>query len=169
MDNFIYKKKWYSGATPVNPKKATGTLTISGVVADGQTVTIGSKVYEFDTNSTVTAGNIAVDVSGGLTAPAAVTALVSAITANDKVVDAVDGAGDTVVVTAKAVGTGGNVASTETMTNGSWGDVTLTGGQYGTPCPEKNTLVFASPYYYLCTIGGNRDDVEWKRFTPATY
>lgn len=113
-----------------NGTKSTGTLTFAGVVNDGQTVTIGTKVFEFDTNSSVGAGNIAVDVSGGASAAQAVTALVAAIVANAATLDftAVDGAGDTVVVTWDYEGTAGNVASTETCANASWGGATLTGG-----------------------------------------
>ena len=51
--------------------KATQTLTISGVVKDSETVTIGSdsgnRVYEFDGNSSVTSGNVAVDISASMT------------------------------------------------------------------------------------------------------
>jgi hypothetical protein len=289
MDNFIYKKKWFTAIIPANPKtasgtltisdvvtdaetvvigdntyeidindtftagniqvdvadlrnQATGTLTFSGTVSDGETVTIGTRIYEFDTaaESTITEGHVRVDVSAAQTATAAITALVAAITgdasavvtavdgegdtvvvtsiakgttgndyastttcanaswgaaklaggldtitaanavvglvvaiaANDEVVNVADGDGDTVVVTAKAVGTGGNdIAVSTTLTNGTWGtDVTaLSGGQYGTPCPDKDTLLYVLPYYYLCTVAGNKDDVAWQRFTPATY
>jgi len=110
--------------------KAAGTLTFTGVVADGQTVTIGASVYEFDTGGGVTPGNVAVNVSGGVTAPLAVTALVAAITGDAAaVVTAADGTGDTVVCTAKAWGTAPNAyATTTTCTNATWGAVTLTGG-----------------------------------------
>lgn len=48
---------------------ATGTLTISGVVVDGETVTIGTEVFEFDTHddSTITSGRVRVDISGDAT------------------------------------------------------------------------------------------------------
>jgi len=52
--------------TPVNAVNAAGTLTISGVVKDGEKVTIGDDVYEFlaDEAQTKTApGNIAVDIT----------------------------------------------------------------------------------------------------------
>lgn len=163
------KTKWFSAASPVNPKKATGTLTFTGVVADGETVTIGSEIYEFKTSGNAGVGKIKVDVSGGVTASDAVTALVAAITANSAIVDAVDGAGDTVVVTYKTVGTDGNVASTETCVNASWGNTTLTGGQYGTSCSEVNTIVADGTYYYLCTQAGNKDNVVWKRFQLADF
>jgi hypothetical protein len=91
--------------TPVNAVNAYATLTFTGAVSDTETITIGADVYEFDTNSSVTPGNIAVDVSGGATAPDAVTALVAAITTSGtEPVSGVDGTGDTVVVTADVAG-----------------------------------------------------------------
>lgn len=45
----------------------TGTITISGTVADTETVTIGTVVFEFDTNGAVTAGRQRVDISAGAT------------------------------------------------------------------------------------------------------
>ena len=53
-------------ATPVNAVAATGTLTISGVAIDGETVTIGTDVYEFcaDTAQSLTAGSdFAIDIT----------------------------------------------------------------------------------------------------------
>jgi hypothetical protein len=116
---------------------ATGTVTFSGSVSDGDIVTIGTRVYEFDTAANpgaITAGRVRVNVNGGATASAAVTALVTAITGDTSaVVTAVDGALDTVVVTAKttysgAAGnaivftkTGANIAvdGAGTLTNGA--------------------------------------------------
>lgn len=64
----------------------------------------------------------------------AVTALVAAINANnDSAVTAVDGDGNTVVVTAKTKGASGNeVGTTETMSNGAWGAEVLEDGANGT-------------------------------------
>jgi len=261
--------KWFGDATPKNAKKATGTLTISGVVSDAQIVTVGSKTYEFDIDNTITAGRIKVDIadlrnqatgtltftgvpvaaetvtvgtevyelvaaaediavptnipvvlgvtltadnavtklaeaisansaivdavgnttadtvvlvadvkgtagnsidttttcsnatfgganlSGGLdtiTAPNAVTALVTAITVNDTSVVAADGAGDTVVVTYGVVGTEGNsIVTTKTMTNGLWAAATLTGGQYATPFKASAGFIIISGTWYICT------------------
>lgn len=65
-------------------------------------------------------------------AGAAITALVAAITADTSaVVTAVDGAGDTVVATAKTAGTAGNaIALAETMANAAWAgaETVLAGG-----------------------------------------
>lgn len=51
--------------TPVNAAAANGTLTISGAVIDGETVTIGADTYEFaaDVALSVTAGRIPVDIN----------------------------------------------------------------------------------------------------------
>lgn len=56
--------------TPVNATASTGTLTISGVVVDGQTFTIGTEVYEFcaDAAQSLTAGSdYAVDIEASTT------------------------------------------------------------------------------------------------------
>ena len=97
--------------------------TVGNAIVTTETFTAGSNVFDAGTLGTTTAGT---DCS----AANAVTALVAAITGDTSaVVTAVDGAGDTVVVTAKATGTAANsYASTETMANGSWGSATLTGG-----------------------------------------
>ena len=47
---------------------ATGTLTISGTVPDGETVTIGTRVYEFDTDGSTTGDNQVADISASATA-----------------------------------------------------------------------------------------------------
>ena len=58
-------------ATPVNAVASQGTLSISGVVIDGETVTIDGDVYEFladAAQSKTSAGNIAVDITSHTTA-----------------------------------------------------------------------------------------------------
>jgi hypothetical protein len=57
--------------TPTNAAAATGTLTLSGVVIDGETVSVGADVYEFcaDAAQSLTAGStIAVDITASVTA-----------------------------------------------------------------------------------------------------
>lgn len=155
--------------TPVNAVAATGTLTFTGVVADAQTVTIGTRVYEFDTNAAVTEGHIAVDVSGGVTAAAAVTALVAAITGDtDAVVTAVDGAGDTVVVTAKIAGVSGNaIATTKVATNATWAQVHLTGGVNGT-VGQDGALMKDTSYLYIATAENTVADANWASIDLAS-
>lgn len=59
-------------------------LRLASNVADAETVTIGSQVYEFDTaaSPTITAGNVRVDVNAAQTPTAASAALVLAINNN---------------------------------------------------------------------------------------
>lgn len=59
-----------------------GYLYLTSTVSDAETVTINSRVYEFKTSGAAGAGHVKVDVSGGVTADAAITALVAAINAD---------------------------------------------------------------------------------------
>lgn len=63
-----YDDKWFSSATPVNAVKANGTLTIGGVVIEGETFTIGDTTGEFNAGGGITVGNIEVDISSYTTA-----------------------------------------------------------------------------------------------------
>lgn len=150
--------------TAVNAVSATGALTFSGAVSDGETVTIGADVYEFDTDEDVAEGNILVDVSGGATAAAAVTALVAAITANTgSAVSAVDGTGDVVNVTAKTKGAAGNAIATVTdCANGAWGAGTLTSGVNGTVA-DKGTILVDASYIYVATDANTVSGASWKK------
>lgn len=171
------KSKWFSDVTPKNPKPATATLTFSGAIEVAETVTIGDDVFEFvaTADDITEETNIPVVVGDVLTAENAVAKLTAAINAKSEIVTAVavnTDETDAVVVSYIAVGTAGNSISVETdVTNASWGnDVTkLSGGQYGTPCPEVNSIVYVDPYYYWCDKEGNKDNVSWKRFIPATF
>ncbi len=122
---------------------ATGTLTISSTnnAVDGETCTIGTKVYTFQDTLTNVDGHIhigadkaatlanlahAINASGGT--PGTDYALLNTVNA-----DVTATVASPMVVTAKVEGTAGNaVATTETMTNGSWGNTTLTGGTSST-------------------------------------
>jgi hypothetical protein len=111
----------FSGSASVLTAKVEGTVGNSIVTTE--TFQAGGNVFDAATLGTTTAG-------ADCAAAAAVTALVSAIIADtNAVVSAVDGAGNTVVVTQKITGEAGNdTATTETMSNGAWGAATLTGG-----------------------------------------
>lgn len=153
-------------SAPVNAVAATGTLTFTGAVSDGETVTIGDDVYEFDTDASVTSGNILVDVSGGATASDAVTALVAAITASDtQGVGAADGTGDTVDLTADTKGTAANsIATTETCANGSFGAATLENGVDSTTAVKGQMYVDAS-YLYVSIAASTVSTTNWRRVT----
>jgi hypothetical protein len=57
-----------------NATYAAEDFTLSGDVSDGETVSIGSQAYEFDTDSSVMEGNILVDVSGDQSPGSAISA-----------------------------------------------------------------------------------------------
>jgi hypothetical protein len=168
--------KWFSDASPKNPKKATATLTFTGNVADAQTVTIGTEIYEFKTSGNAGTGKIKVDVSGGVTPEKASAALVAAIKDSSALVEASAAENDDenweVTINYKSVGTAGNAITVgTTVTNASFGQGVskLSGGQLGTPCSIRNVVVYAAPFYYWCEKEGSDHTVSWKRFTPAAY
>lgn len=102
------------------------TALIGGVagnsIATTETFTAGTNVFDATTLGTTTAGT-------NCSAANAVTALVGSIEANSYLVNAVDGDGDTVALTAAEYGADGNsITTTETMTNGSFGHAHLEGG-----------------------------------------
>ena len=170
-----FQKKWFDEASPTNPKAASAPLTFDGVVVAAETVTIGEKVFEFvaDADEVAEGTDYAVVVGSTLTADNAVTKLADAINANlTDVVAAKDTTKDTCTITYKTVGTEGNaVTVATTCTKASFGEevTKLSGGQYGTPCPVVDTIVYTSPYYYWCDQEGGESTVSWKKFTPASY
>lgn len=117
---------------------ANNTLTLTGNAVADETVTIGSKTYTWKTSVSTTANQVKI----GATASDSIDNLIAAInhgagsgtvygsaTTAHPSGTASAGAGDTMLFTASAVGTAGNsIATTETMTNGSWGFATLSAG-----------------------------------------
>lgn len=122
----------------ISGQAASGTLTLTGNAVDAETVIIGSTTYTWRTAITAAA----YDVLIGASASASLDNLISAInrtgaagiayseaTTRHTSVSAAPGAGDTMVVTALTAGVSGNtIATTETMTNGSFGAATLGAG-----------------------------------------
>jgi hypothetical protein len=161
---------WFNG-TPQNSSKATATFTLDGNVNDGETVSVGEKTYEFDTNGSVTAGNVKVDVSvGGVGAANAIAKLLIAIAANSTDVTAEAGEGTDAVVSYAFVGTEGN--STEVSTtcvNGSWGSgvTKLSGGLYATPAKCRSFIVLDGTFY-IATEGIDKyHTTGWQSFTGS--
>jgi len=63
----VFHMPWFHGA-PQNAKKASATLTISGIVSDQQNVVIGNNTYEFDMDNNLANGlAIQVDMTSVLT------------------------------------------------------------------------------------------------------
>lgn len=140
---------------------ATGTITLDGDVADGETVTIGTRVYEFDTNSSIT-GDVAVDVSGGVDKATAQAALLAAVNGDGSAVASLGAfAADASTVTADTVGTGGNsIATTETGTNIAFAGATLGGAIDGAAIDvTREDVVAAINRSSSGTITGTNGDV----------
>ncbi len=153
---------------------ATGTLTLSGNVSSGQTVTIGvgtgQKVYSFV--NTINGGSGANQVLVGASASASLDNLIAAInggtgsgtlygppTEAHTQVTAAAGAGDTMVITAKlddATGSFGNtIVTSETLVNGSWGAATLTGGTDANEILDATSFEVVNGTNNVVTIGSD--------------
>lgn len=134
---YVSAEAWEAAAAAADIA-ATGTLTLTGQPLDTETVVIGGKTYTFeavltDVNGHVQIGATAEDSLDNLVAAinlgTGAGTLYAASTTLHAAVSAADGSGTTVIVTAKTVGSGGNViATTESLTDGQWGGATLTGG-----------------------------------------
>lgn len=120
---------------------STGTLTLAGNAVAAETVTIGTVTYTWRAAVSTTANEVKI----GATASDSLDNLIAAINLEDgagepgtlygsatvvhPTVTALAGAGDTADLTAITAGEAGNaVVTTETMTAGSFGAVTLTLG-----------------------------------------
>jgi Phage tail tube protein len=131
------------GVTPDDSVKALGTLTATVNFANAETVTIGTKVYTFQTTLTNVDGHVDI----GATLTASLLNLLRAINNSGGVpgtdyaasteahpsVSAISSNATTLVVRALTGGTSGNsIATTETCTNASWGAATLASGANST-------------------------------------
>ena len=126
-------------ATTSAPALSFGTGTITAVsganLVDGETFTItnrrGVKVtFEFDSNSAVTAGNVAVTFTGGDNSTTVATAIAAAISAQANLGLASVGVGATVTNTARLSGPDWNAAGVDTVANGTFVITDVTGGTY---------------------------------------
>jgi hypothetical protein len=177
-----------SGAPTSTTTRATGTLTLTANAGDTETVTIGGLTYTFQTTLVDAANNVLI----GATASDSIDNLIAAImgtagagttygtgTPVNTSATAAAGAGDTMDVTAKAPGTAGNnVATTETLTNGSFGAATLAGAVSAVRGIEKGQtqwqgrdafrLDFATAstaeVYVRVPNASNHDDIEPMHF-----
>lgn len=138
----------------------TITALIGGVIGDA-----------IPTTETFTAvGNVFSGISlatgADCTAANAIIALVAAITANSTLgVTAVDGAGDTVVLSANGI-TGNGIAIAKTMANANFtgGAATLSGGVNGTLAVGTKVMIDAT-YLYICLNGNALNETNWRRIS----
>ena len=150
--------------TPVNAVAAQGTITMFGVADAEETFVIDGQTYTWKA-ARGAAGQVTIGASGA----AAVTNIVTAVTADQTTVTAVDGAGDTVVVTAATAGVVGNsIVLTEASTNmsvdgaGTLG--TTTAGVDGTVGTANETKADATYIYHCIAVNTIADD-NWRRVT----
>jgi hypothetical protein len=114
---------------------ASGTITaVAGSsLVDGETFTIfnrrGIKVtFEFDSNSSYTAGNVPVVFAGGDTNAQVATAIATAISGVASLGLSAAAVGAVVTSTARQPGAGWNAGVTETVANGTFAVTDITGG-----------------------------------------
>lgn len=125
-----------------NSIPALGTLRIASNVADGETITIGSTVFEVDTNSAITAGRVAVDCSGGVTPTLFGDAFVAAVNAQTGLgVKAYKVSANIVVLYDAKPGRGATLATTETLAGANNGFAATTLVRTGPPQSAANVAI----------------------------
>ncbi len=103
-----------------------GVFTFTGATSDTETITINSRVYEFDDDSSIISGRIAVDISGGASSSESATALALSINGDVGADFVAYASGSTVVVITKSgIVFGSDYALSDTVTNGSWDDTSM--------------------------------------------
>ena len=154
--------------TPVNAVAAVGTITMSGIATANETFVVSTQTFTWKAARTGVG-----EVTIGADAPAAVTNIVTAITADLATVTATDGVGDTVVVTAVTKGVSGNSiifteASTNMAVNGTGTLGATTAGVDGT-IGAVNELRADTTYLYHCIVANTITDANWRRVAIAAY
>lgn len=148
--------------TPVNAVAAQGTITMSGIAIANETFVVSTQTFTWKATRTG-AGEVTI----GASASEAVTNIVTAITTDLATVTAVDGAGDTVVVTAVTKGTSGNsIPFTEASTNMAVDGANFLGGTTtgvdGTLGIANETCADAT-YLYHAIAANTVADTNWRR------
>jgi len=167
-----------SEGTPVFATFAQGTLTSTGVApADGATVTIGGKVYTFQTTLTNVNGNVHVGSSAAqaldhlkaaVNLDAGAGTQYAAATTEHPTVEATTNTNTTQLFVAKTAGTVGNVITT-TESSGvlSFGAATLTGGTNATLADAGDTL-FDEDFVYVAVANVTASSTTgWNKIAHA--
>lgn len=154
---------------PTNAVAAYEVLTITGTTADTQTVTVGSTVYEFDTNDTITDGRVQVDISGGNSIDASLEALHYVLEGDFNSVIDLDANTFTVTTTVPGV-IGNTITIGETLTNGSWDSdaVLLSNGEDGT-IGEAGETIFVNGRLFYTAVANTIAGQNWKTVELHSY
>ena len=124
--------KAFGTVREVQGQHAMNILRIAANVADGETITIGTQVYEIDTaaTATITAGRVRVNCNAGVTPAIASDALIAAVNGNPSSdVTAVDISDNEVLIVHHQLGVNA-LACTETLggSNNAWAAAAMYGG-----------------------------------------
>jgi hypothetical protein len=135
---YYYARKARRGRVAHAKTAASGILTLTANPGNGETVTIFGRAYTFQAVLTDVDGHVLIGVDASASIDNLIAAidglsgvgsLYASVTTPHAFVLASPGAGDTLNLRAKVPGAGGNaITTTETLANGSWGHVTMTGG-----------------------------------------
>lgn len=132
LTNEVLTVSMKKGDRNPNGGPAEANFTFEDIPTDGETVTIGDDVYEFDDDTSVAGDNIAVDISSIESSTDAAFVLAEAIqNSGTTTTTATTGEGSSVVnvVAPEAGPSGNNIAVSTDCADASWNSDTLLGGQ----------------------------------------
>jgi len=130
----------FNAYIPFGAVASKGTLTLAGIPADNDTITIGTKTYTWKTALTPTEGQVLIGGSAAIALDNLKAAINLAGTANTDykcaaahpTVTATTNTNTTQVVVALTTGVAGDlIATTDVSANATWGAATLAGGVNG--------------------------------------
>lgn len=131
---------------------ATGTLTFTGGANASNTVNISTETYTF-TNGTAGQYNVDIGADTGANASYSTSQLVAEITANSSLVTAVDNGDNTTTLTSVITGTTGNsYATTENLTDASFGAAVMSGGIDGSQWDSDTNTNLPTGVVFWATI-----------------
>lgn len=144
--------------------RAINVYRLASNVANAETITVGADTYEFRTSGSPTAGNIAVDASGGVTPTLMSAALVAVVNASgtEKVTAVAISVNEILFIAAKPGAV--ILTSTETLagSNNAWAAAAMYGGSV--PGPKKRVLLSRVPLATEVTLGNMHFEFD---FTPT--
>ena len=148
-----------SGATEAEPSAATGMIVTvpGGALVDGEAFTIddgagGQTIFEFDSNASVTPGNVAVTFAGANTAGTVASSITAAVNSSAVAVTASGDGSAAVRLVNDNVGSAGNVSLTENVSFSEFKVSGMAGGVDNTPATRSASL---SSSRQKVTFGGN--------------